>query len=156
MLAAGVQPGLPLSFVLGTAVCVLGCALRRSAYAALGRAFTFELAVAPRQRLVTAFPYSIVRHPSYLGGFAGALGADLALFGARGGWARDVLLPRLRVDAPAIATLGIGMCVALQVVLFAGLGARVPSEDRMMKEHFGREWEEWARRVPYKLVPGLY
>jgi protein-S-isoprenylcysteine O-methyltransferase Ste14 len=147
---------LPPAFLIGIAVCTLGCALRRAAYTALGQAFTFELAIAPRQRLATSFPYSIIRHPGYAGGFAGALGADLALFIARGGWARDVLLPRLRADAPMLAAVGIGMCVALQAVLFVGLGARVPSEDRMMKAHFGREWDDWARKVPHRLVPGVY
>jgi protein-S-isoprenylcysteine O-methyltransferase Ste14 len=26
-------------------------------------------------------------------------------------------------------------------------------EDEMLHEQFGQEWEDWARRVPYQVVP---
>jgi protein-S-isoprenylcysteine O-methyltransferase Ste14 len=150
---AGIQTFITPAFLAGTALCVLGCRFRSAAYAALGRHFTFELALARDQPLVTTYPYSVVRHPAYIGGFVGALGADLALYAARGGWVREALVPW----APrAVAGVGLGALVGLQVLMIAGLSARVPGEDRIMREHFGREWEEWARRVPYKLIPGVY
>lgn len=34
--------------------------------------------------------------------------------------------------------------------------ARIPMEDAMLRKQFGQEWEEWARRVPYALIPGVY
>ncbi|KAH9932999.1 uncharacterized protein B0H18DRAFT_871008, partial [Fomitopsis serialis] len=35
--------------------------------------------------------------------------------------------------------------------------ARAPQEDAMLRREFGKEWEEYARRVPYRLrVPGVY
>jgi hypothetical protein len=26
----------------------------------------------------------------------------------------------------------------------------------VIKREFGKEWEEWATRVPYMLIPGIY
>lgn len=33
---------------------------------------------------------------------------------------------------------------------------RVPEEDRILREHFREEWERWANRVRYRLIPGVY
>ncbi|KAF9231526.1 hypothetical protein BU15DRAFT_29738, partial [Melanogaster broomeanus] len=33
---------------------------------------------------------------------------------------------------------------------------RMPEEDRMLKRAFGKEWERWAERVRYRLIPGVY
>ena len=33
---------------------------------------------------------------------------------------------------------------------------RAEAEDRVLREEFGKEWEEWARVVKYKFIPGLY
>jgi protein-S-isoprenylcysteine O-methyltransferase Ste14 len=29
-------------------------------------------------------------------------------------------------------------------------------EDEMLKKEFGKKWDEWAKKVPYRLVPGIY
>jgi protein-S-isoprenylcysteine O-methyltransferase Ste14 len=155
----GISAAATPAFLAGAALSVFGCRIRSAAYAALGRHFTFELAVRKDQKLVTSYPYNIVRHPSYLGGFVGALGANIAIFGARGGWVREALVPWTTSASPfaqKIVTSGIWVFTILQGILVVGLSARVSSEDRMMKRHFGKEWEDWARRVPYKLIPGVY
>lgn len=36
---------------------------------------------------------------------------------------------------------------------FAG---RLAAEDKVLSRHFGPEWDQWASRVPYKLIPGIY
>jgi protein-S-isoprenylcysteine O-methyltransferase Ste14 len=33
---------------------------------------------------------------------------------------------------------------------------RAEVEDQVLKEEFGKEWEEWARVVKYRFLPGLY
>lgn len=33
---------------------------------------------------------------------------------------------------------------------------RVAKEEQMLKRAFGKQWREWAKRVPYKLFPGIY
>lgn len=46
-----------------------------------------------------------------------------------------------------------GSVVSVGVVALLG---RMSIEDRALKEKFGSEWAEWARRVPYLLIPGVY
>lgn len=29
-------------------------------------------------------------------------------------------------------------------------------EDALLRERFGAEWDEWAKRVPYRLIPYIY
>lgn len=142
--------------ILGTVLCVYGWRFRSAAYAALGRHFTFELAVEKDQKLVTEYPYSIVRHPSYLGGFTTVVGANLVLFAARRGLLREVLIPWYIQTRSKLLLAGGCSVVALQGIFIVGLCARLSSEDRMLKGHFGKQWSDWATRVPYKLVPGLY
>lgn len=49
----------------------------------------------------------------------------------------------------ALTVLWISM-LASQAVMFA---KRAEKEDMMLKSKFGREWDDWAKRVPAKLVP---
>jgi len=46
---------------------------------------------------------------------------------------------------------GLYMCIRVIV----GVG-RMGREDKELRGAFGQEWDAWARRVPYRLVPGLY
>lgn len=126
----------------------------------MGKHFTYELSVKKDHRLITDYPYSVVRHPGYTGSMVAAAGMNLTLFGAEGTFIRDILGARLGLSAladhPKIAVavmVGIGTAQALIVT---ALMARVPKEDEMMRKEFGKEWDDWAKRVPYKLIPGIY
>jgi len=44
---------------------------------------------------------------------------------------------------------------ALVTSIVSGLLLRMPKEDDALKKTFGAQWDEWARRVPYKLIPGI-
>jgi protein-S-isoprenylcysteine O-methyltransferase Ste14 len=141
---------------LGALVALAGAALRTSAFHALGRHFTFELALRKDHQLVTSFPYSLVRHPGYLGGWIAIAGFGLVLT-PRDGWVRAALVPRLALGSYDVATR---LAVAAVAGAFTLMGAmslsRVSVEDAMLRERFGREWDEWARRVPWNMVPYVW
>jgi protein-S-isoprenylcysteine O-methyltransferase Ste14 len=40
--------------------------------------------------------------------------------------------------------------VLLSIVL------RAPTEDALLRKQFGARWDEWAARVPYRIVPGVF
>ena len=52
----------------------------------------------------------------------------------------------------------------LVVMYFAGLNtlgfffllARMSKEDLALRNQFGKKWDEWAKRVPYSIFPGIY
>jgi len=138
------------AFLVGTTLSTAAGLLRLACYRALGRFFTFHLSVRKDHRLITNGPYSIVRHPSYTATALCVLGAFI-MHGSPGSWLRssgvaDNLLVRGSVLSWAAV---MSMCV---VALFM----RCPKEDEMMKREFGKEWEEWAGRVRYWLIPGIY
>jgi len=47
------------------------------------------------------------------------------------------------------------ICLWLMKCLFAfhGMQKRYKMEDRVLRETFGKEWEEYACRVPHKFIP---
>jgi protein-S-isoprenylcysteine O-methyltransferase Ste14 len=46
--------------------------------------------------------------------------------------------------------------VSLAMTIISGLLARMSKEDDALRKTFGKQWEEWAKRVPYKLIPWVY
>jgi protein-S-isoprenylcysteine O-methyltransferase Ste14 len=147
------------TFLAGTLLTLAGSAFRIASFRALGKHFTYELSLQKGHQLVKAFPYSVVRHPGYTGALGAVVGINLVLFGARGGFLREVVLERLgwddvpRKGLATAAMLGLGFA---QAGVMAALLARVPKEDAMMRDEFREEWEVWAKDVPYKLIPGIY
>ncbi|KAI4519658.1 hypothetical protein K525DRAFT_205546 [Schizophyllum commune Loenen D] len=133
-------------FVLGCVLNAIGTLIRVHCYRKLGRAFTFELAIRREQALVTDGAYSIVRHPAYTGGYIAIAGWFLAQMSS-GCWAREYLAASLGATA-----LWLGVLLPLLVGTFV----RIDAEETMLKEGFGEEWEVWAKRVPYKLVPRVW
>jgi protein-S-isoprenylcysteine O-methyltransferase Ste14 len=146
-------------FLASAAATILAARLRLAAFRTLGAHFTFNLSLQDGHKLATSWPYSLVRHPSYTGVIV-AVYALNAAYGARGGWLRGVVWPWLTRDASAgarvaVGAMALGVAFVDLVVLF-GAARRVPEEDAMMRKQFGQEWERWAARVPYKLIPGVY
>lgn len=45
---------------------------------------------------------------------------------------------------------------AFRTFVMVWLCSRVESEDAMLKKQFGEEWEEWAEKTRYKLIPFVY
>ncbi|KAJ7254984.1 hypothetical protein B0H12DRAFT_1016636 [Mycena haematopus] len=136
------------SFILGAALSLAGTALRLYCYRVLRNFFTFELGIRVDHHLIITGPYAVVRHPSYSGALLAGTGAVLCSL-APGAWAVE-----------CAGLLGPRGLAALWVVgfSFAGIGlrTRMRKEDEMLRGRFGKEWEEWAARVPYRIVPGVY
>lgn len=81
-----------------------------------------------RAVLVTSFPYSLVRHPIYLGWI-------LMVFG----------VPRMTTSRLVMACLST-----------AYLAIAVPWEERVLVREFGPAYREYARRVRWRMIPFVY
>jgi protein-S-isoprenylcysteine O-methyltransferase Ste14 len=138
-------------FLIAVALAACGAAVRLASYRALGRHFTFEVALQRNHTLVTSGPYAIVRHPSYAGSLLTLAGMNLAL-SAPGGWASECIYPALGTSGVWLACAA----AAMQVTMAVGLCKRAPLEDAMLRDAFRKEWNEWAERVRYRIVPGIY
>jgi len=144
----GHEDPLSLRFVSGTTLTALGSLLRLSSFGSLGRYFTYQLAILPSHALVTTGPYAYVRHPSYVA-------LPFAIFGwtlsstSQGTVLRE-WFGETNTDWVVLIQM-IGMfCVCWL------LAKRAEVEDQVLKKEFGKEWEEWARVVKYRFIPGLY
>jgi protein-S-isoprenylcysteine O-methyltransferase Ste14 len=137
-------------FLVGFFLCLCGTYGRWAAYHALGQLFTYEVSIRDQHKLITTFPYSVVRHPGYISAIVVFTGITPCLFGP-GSWIFECgLLELLAVEVIAVAITAFYMYI-LYLVL-----SRMDKEDRMMKKEFGRQWDDWAQRVQYRLVPGLF
>ncbi|KAI0760877.1 hypothetical protein BD413DRAFT_253454 [Trametes elegans] len=138
------------SFLLGLALLTGGAALRKRCYVTLGRYFTFQLAVLKEHKLVTSGPYAVVRHPAYTG-FAAAVAGMVLVQLSPGSWA---------VESAVLGTL-LGKAVLVLWMLWnvsfvVGALRRVPMEDDVLRKEFGQQWDRWAEKTPYALVPYVY
>jgi protein-S-isoprenylcysteine O-methyltransferase Ste14 len=116
--------------IVGAGLCALGFALVLWSMVA-NQWFSHVVRIQEdrSQRVATGGPYAFVRHPGYLGTFGFEVGSGILL----GSW-------------PAIA-LGL-----LGVVL---LSVRTALEDRALLEELAG-YDDYARRVRYRLIPGLW
>ncbi|KAG8215485.1 hypothetical protein J3R82DRAFT_9116 [Butyriboletus roseoflavus] len=145
------------TFLAGTLLSLTGALLRAHCFHTLGPHFTFELSIRPSHALVTKGVYSIVRHPSYTGGIALAVGWLLLVLDRRG-WLVGVCARWAgggSGDAVVTGVWACGWATALSVMYVLG-NQRMNKEDAMLEKNFGEEWRAWTRRVPCRLVPGVY
>jgi len=104
--------------------------LATSAVKTLGKEWSITARLVEGHKLATSGPYAYVRHPIY----AGMLGMLVATGLAISHW--------------------IALLAAL-LIFFIGTIIRVRSEDRLLREAFGEQFENYAQRVS-AIVPGLY
>lgn len=114
----------------------------------LGPFFTFEITIRPKHELITTGPYAWVRHPSYTGVYLTLIGATL-VFGAPTTW-----ISRHAAKTPLGAFI-VGFWLLKCSFAFRGMILRLRAEDQILKEIFGEEWDTYAFKVPYKLVPNV-
>ncbi|KAF8153145.1 hypothetical protein B0H34DRAFT_662599 [Crassisporium funariophilum] len=136
---------------IGTSMILVGTWIRLMTFRYLGRFFRFEASIQKDHQLITSGPYSIVRHPSYTGLCLSHPGWFLWQFG-RGSWVRESgVLNNVIGQLVVVGYAGLVVLGTLALVL-----PRMSKEDAALKKKFGKEWEEWARRVPYSIFPGVY
>ncbi|KIL59872.1 hypothetical protein M378DRAFT_187882 [Amanita muscaria Koide BX008] len=132
---------------MGALAVTAGAFIRLRCYKALGSLFTFELTIRDDHKLVKHGPYSVVRHPSYSGGYLSAVGSLFWYFTPGS----------LLVYPTTWASRSFAIFFFILFLLGASvLWLRANEEDRLLRQRFGVEWEDWARKVPYKLVPYIY
>lgn len=98
-----------------------------AAVLALNKQWSLGAQLIEDHRLVTSGPYQIVRHPIY----SGMLGLMLAT---------ALALSRWIAILPAI------------ILFVAGALIRIRSEEKLLRQTFGQEFEDYARKVPM-LIP---
>ena len=123
----------PISVVTGLlAICaaVSSVWLITMAVRTLGKEWSLTARLVEGHQLATSGPYALVRHPIY----SGMLGMLLATGLAVSHW--------------------VALLAAL-ILFFIGTTIRVRSEEKLLREAFGEQFETDARRVR-AIVPGLY
>ncbi|EIW81527.1 hypothetical protein CONPUDRAFT_56307 [Coniophora puteana RWD-64-598 SS2] len=133
-------------YTAGAVLTVLGSIARVHCFRVLGKHFTFNIGILKDHALVTSGPYSYVRHPSY---------ACMILQIA------SLVLMHAAPDSGADACKAVRVAVALlwgfsASCLLKLAVERPPVEDEFLHKEFGKEWEEYSRRVKYRLIPGVY
>jgi protein-S-isoprenylcysteine O-methyltransferase Ste14 len=113
----------------GVAICAAGGLLRIVPVFVLRNRFSGLVAIQPGHTLETRGIYGLIRNPSYLGMLVTSLGWVLAFRSAVG--------------------------VLLALSLLVPLVARMRAEERLLRAHFGAEYDAYVART-WRLVPGIY
>jgi protein-S-isoprenylcysteine O-methyltransferase len=116
--------------VVAVALAVSSVWMTLAAVRALNRHWSLSAQLIEGHKLITSGPYRLVRHPIY----AGMLGLMLATALVLSHWIAII---------PAV------------VVFVVGTAIRVKSEEKLLREIFGAEFEAYSRRVPV-LIPHLF
>jgi protein-S-isoprenylcysteine O-methyltransferase Ste14 len=114
---------------MGVVLCAAGGVLRIAPVYVLRNRFSGLVAIQPGHRLETRGIYRTIRNPSYLGLLISSLGWVLAFRSLVG--------------------------VVLTAALLVPLVARIRAEERLLREHFGAEYEAYCVRT-WRLLPGIY
>lgn len=136
----------PPGFFAGLALMLGAGLLRVWCYRTMGRMFTFEVAIKNDHKLITDGPYAYARHPAYTGGIMMLFGTYFMGFGP------DSFVSVCNVTA----TRGLWLVWSWRIPAVYGgfaLLRRTGVEDGKLKEKFGKTWEEYRQRVPYKYIP---
>ncbi|TBU47721.1 hypothetical protein BD309DRAFT_987847 [Dichomitus squalens] len=138
-------------YLAGCILLVSSGVIRQWCYDTLGTFFTFQLALFKEHKLVTSGPYAIVRHPSYTSLVMGRLGLALV----------QVFPGSYLHESGLLETRSVAILVGLWelwiiAIVVEVITRRVPREDGVLRQEFGRQWDEWAKTTPYKLIPYVY
>jgi protein-S-isoprenylcysteine O-methyltransferase Ste14 len=116
--------------IIGLVLLVMGLVIRWIAINTLKKYFTANLTIQQDHKLITTGIYNYIRHPSYLGGALCFAGFGIAL----------------------------GNYVSLFFIFLVNLImllVRIDYEEKILKNEFGAEFEEYKKRTK-KLLPALF
>jgi protein-S-isoprenylcysteine O-methyltransferase Ste14 len=116
--------------ILTIAIAVFSVWLVVVAVSTLGKQWAVAARLIEGHKLVTEGPYNWVRNPIYTGMFGMLVATGLALS---------------RWSVLAVAC----------VIFIVGTLIRIRSEERLLREAFGAEFQRYAERVP-AFLPGIY
>ncbi|TFY79623.1 hypothetical protein EWM64_g4392 [Hericium alpestre] len=144
------HPTITAPFMAGWVLITFAGILRLICYRTLGRFFTFELSIRDKHKLITSGPYGWVRHPSYSGAILSLIGYFVCMWGPGSllyecGWVTTV------VGKAALVGMAAQLAWVASVLVW-----RPIQEDEVLRQEFGSQWDDWAQRVRYRLVPGIY
>ncbi|KAF8893034.1 hypothetical protein BD779DRAFT_1138362 [Infundibulicybe gibba] len=125
----------------------MGSLLRIYCFRTMGRFYVFDRRIEDDHKLITSGPYRVVRHPAYSAFILEFPGAVL-LYMSRGSLLKESGFLDTRT--------GMGVVVAwltMKLVADLILMRTTPLEDAALRGKFGKEWDEWAQRVPCRLIP---
>ena len=115
---------------IGLGAFAAGVGLQAAALRALRDLYTTRLGLQTGHRLVSSGPYRLVRHPGYLSNLLCLAGMGLAM--------------------SSLAGLGLTLFVVPLIV------RRIEREEEMLAAEFGREYQAYRRRVPWRLFPYIF
>ena len=64
-----------------------------------------------------------------------------------------MLYDRLGVDSMTTMMTVLGMAAIRGSYVLVG---RAELEDQILQKEFGKDWEEWVQKVPYKFIPYVF
>lgn len=144
------DPRLSPSFAIGWALTIVGPMLRFACYRELGRFFTFEMSIRKDHQLITTGPYAFVRHPAYTGLLMTIWGEAVVQFSTGSWFVEHGCSQHIMGKIYIIAVLTPVLLITYAAIM------RGRSEDRVLREQFEKEWDTWADRTRYRLVPFVY
>jgi len=115
---------------VGLLLYIVGYSISNWAIIRLGRNWGGTIAIHEDHSLVTNGPYTYLRHPHYFGVLLAGFGSAMVFRS----W------------------IGILVTSTIDLVYFS---MRITSEEKMLLEEFGKEWQEYKRRT-WRLFPMLY
>ncbi|KAF9311502.1 hypothetical protein BG003_007337 [Podila horticola] len=142
--------------------------------------FDFQLTIRKGHRLIGHGPYTNLRHPAYAGTFINKIAAVTLLF-HHGLW--DIVVAWMTVltghaiqaEIPLIMQIAswtpvsptstwtgllgypadVWFCLAFYCLVFKILEIRIAGEEKMLKEHFRKEWDVYASKR-WRWIPLIY
>lgn len=114
---------------IGLFIAIPGFVLMQAGEKYLAKQFSIEVTLQKDHKLIQSGPYKVIRHPRYLG----------------------ILIFFTGISLTFRSLLGIFIVLALAGVLIW----RVFAEEKMMREEFGKEWEEYQSKT-WRLIPYLF
>ncbi|KAF4622065.1 hypothetical protein D9613_009103 [Agrocybe pediades] len=112
--------------------------------------FGADVTIHKNHRLIKTGTYSVLRHPCYTGYLVAIIGWVMWHL-AEGSWLGESGLLGSWYGRTIAVVFGAFVLLGVPIVF-----RRVPKKDAALRKNFGKEWEEWAKEVPYAFFPGIW